>query len=279
MTYNEWRDELKSNLLCVTESERRRVLDYYAEAYADRRDAGFSEREIIDDFGAPYDAAQRILCDKNDDFDVGEQPRDMTRREMRRENRDRRREEQIRREEAARIDEERRRDERMRREEQARMDEERRSDERMRREQSRSYNAPPQGNYGQYGYAPPPPPAAPAATATKGGNYSWVFVILCIVFAFPLFGLIMTMVGITIGFCVAPIAVIGSGAMYMGSAIGTLVSGQIASGFYELGIALVIFGVGVALCPIFIKLVKLMWELFSKFFKWLKGLFDGKGGI
>ena len=63
MTYNEWRDELKSNLLSVSESERRRVLDYYAEAYADRRDAGFTEREIIEDFGAPYDAAQRILSE------------------------------------------------------------------------------------------------------------------------------------------------------------------------------------------------------------------------
>ena len=63
MTYTEWRDELKSNLLCVSESERRRVLDYYAEAYADRREAGFSEREIIEEFGAPYDAAQSMLAD------------------------------------------------------------------------------------------------------------------------------------------------------------------------------------------------------------------------
>lgn len=61
MTYNEWRDELKNNLLSVSESERKRVLEYYAEAYADRREAGFSEREIIEQFGAPYDAAQRIL--------------------------------------------------------------------------------------------------------------------------------------------------------------------------------------------------------------------------
>ena len=30
MTYNEWRDELKNNLLSVSESERKRVLDYYA---------------------------------------------------------------------------------------------------------------------------------------------------------------------------------------------------------------------------------------------------------
>ena len=61
MTYTEWRDELKSNLLSVSEHERKRVLEYYAEAYADRREAGFSEKEIIEEFGAPYDAAQRIL--------------------------------------------------------------------------------------------------------------------------------------------------------------------------------------------------------------------------
>lgn len=67
MNYNEWRDELKSNLLSVSEAERKRVLDYYAEAYADRREAGFSEREIIEGFGAPYDAAQRILNDNVDD--------------------------------------------------------------------------------------------------------------------------------------------------------------------------------------------------------------------
>ncbi len=61
MSYNEWKDELKGYLLSVSEEERQRVLDYYAEAYADRRDAGYSEREIILQFGAPYDAAQRVL--------------------------------------------------------------------------------------------------------------------------------------------------------------------------------------------------------------------------
>ena len=69
MTYNEWRDELKKNLLSVSERERQRVLDYYAEAYADRRDAGLSERQIIEDFGAPYDAAQRILLNIYDNSD------------------------------------------------------------------------------------------------------------------------------------------------------------------------------------------------------------------
>lgn len=67
MTYNEWKDELKSNLLSVSEEERRRVFDYYAEAYADRREAGFSEREIIEEFGAPYDAAKRILSEREED--------------------------------------------------------------------------------------------------------------------------------------------------------------------------------------------------------------------
>lgn len=76
MTYNEWRDELKDNLLSVSDTERKRVLDYYAEAYADRREAGFDERRIIEDFGAPYDAAQRIL-DRGDTADkyAGEMPK------------------------------------------------------------------------------------------------------------------------------------------------------------------------------------------------------------
>ena len=67
MTYNEWRDELKNNLLSVSENERKRVLDYYAEAYADRREAGFSEHRIIEEFGAPYDAAQKILSASADE--------------------------------------------------------------------------------------------------------------------------------------------------------------------------------------------------------------------
>ena len=61
MKYVDWITELKQNLLGVSDAERNRVLDYYAEAYADRRSAGFSEGEIIEGFGAPYDAAQAIL--------------------------------------------------------------------------------------------------------------------------------------------------------------------------------------------------------------------------
>ena len=174
MTYNEWRDELKSNLLSVSESERRRVLDYYAEAYADRRDAGFTEREIIDDFGAPYDAAQRILSEHGDteyfeaprynDYGADGYGKDKkSAREIRRESR----------EEAKRLAEEAKRE---------------RQDTRQ---------------------APPPPPQQQydnrqynggyAAQPKKREDYTWVFVLLCVIFCVPLFGLIMTMVGITIG--------------------------------------------------------------------------------
>ena len=216
MTYNEWRDELKSNLLSVSEEERRKVLDYYAEAYADRREAGFSEREIITDFGAPYDAAQRILYDKGDEPATAQ-----------------------------------------------------------------NNSAAPQNNS-----APPPPPVQPqtytantypaGAAAVKRPDNTWVFVLLCIIFCIPLFSLIMTMVGITIGFCVAPIAVIGSGAVIMFTSFGTMIGGSFGYGLYLLGGGLITLGVGIILCPIFFKLVKLMWQLFGKLFKWLKSLFSWK---
>lgn len=218
MTYNEWRDELKSNLLCVSESERRRVLDYYAEAYADRRDAGFSEREIIEDFGAPYDAAQRILNDNKDDFDEPSEPK--TRREIKRENRERRRQEE---------------------------------------------------------YTPPPPPPEPApAPVKKRGDYTWVIVLLCIIFCVPLFGIIMGMVGITIGFCVAPFAVTVSGIWTMICAIMSMVGGEVFYGVYRLGLGIIIVGVGNILFPLFFAIVKLMWKLFKSFFKWLNSVFGGK---
>lgn len=247
MTYTEWRDELKSNLLSVSENERRRVLDYYAEAYADRREAGFSEREIISDFGAPYDAAQRILYEKVDDGDYSaEEPAELTRREMRRENRERRREEQARRE------------------------------EQQREQNARTDYAPPPPNYN----APRPQPAytgpCPTPTAADRGDTSWVFVLLCIIFWAPLFGLLMALVGITVGLCVAPIAVIGGGAAAIGSSIAPIIGGEVAYGFYTLAGGIITLGVGIALCPVCFKLVGLMWKLFGKVFAWIKSLFGGK---
>ncbi len=231
MTYTEWRDELQYNLLCVSESERRRVLDYYAEAYADRREAGFSEREIINDFGAPYDAARRILCEnKNNEYD-----------------------------------------------EPINTEERRRRDSRAEQEQRRENN-----------YAPPPPPpsTAPPIRPTpdytvssperKRGDYTWVFVVLCVLFAIPIFALVIAMIVITIAFCVAPVSIVATGAAAIGLSIGAMVSGSAAYGFLELGVGIATLGAGIILCPLFFKLVGLMWKLFNLFFSWLKSLFSGK---
>lgn len=62
MKYIEWRDEFEGYLSGLDEAERRRVLSYYAEMYADKRDSGLSENEAVAQFGAPYDAAQKILA-------------------------------------------------------------------------------------------------------------------------------------------------------------------------------------------------------------------------
>lgn len=236
MTYTEWRDELKDNLLCVSENERRRVLDYYAEAYADRREAGFTEREIIADFGAPYDAAQRILYEKVDDSEFySEEPTEKTRREIKRENRERRREEQ---------------------------------NARGEQNAQPSYT-PPQPDYSQ-------PAPTPAPASANKDDYTWVFVLLCVIFCVPLFGLIMTMVGITIGFCVAPVAVIAGGAVAIGTSFAPIIGGELSYGLYSLAGGIIAVGVGIALCPICFKLVGLMWKLFKIVFGWIKSLFSGK---
>ena len=227
MTYNEWRDELKNNLLSVSEAERRRVLDYYAEAYADRREAGFSEREIISDFGAPYDAAQRILNESDDEGYV-EPPKTSHYGDSR----SRRHEE--------------------------------------RREERREYRS----DVGADEYREPRPVASDARTK-KREDYTWVFVLLCIVFAIPLFCVVMTMVGITIGLCVAPFSVLVSGIARVGAGIGLLFS-SVSSGLAQIGIGLIQTGIGIVLIPLFIWLVKLMWKLFRKLFAWIKSLFSGK---
>ena len=234
MTYNEWRDELKSNLLSVSDAERRRVLDYYAEAYADRREAGFTEREIIEDFGAPYDAAQRILYEGDDEYEPRRAPRyDEPRMERHAERREEHREERA-----------EYRDER--REEHGRCD------------------------YDE-------PRSARGATAKKRDDYTWVFVLLCIIFAVPLFGLVMAMVGVTIGLCVAPFSIFASGIAQVFAGIGLAMT-NITAGFGQIGIGLILTGVGLVLIPVAIWFVKLMWKLFKKFFAWVKSLFKGKEG-
>ena len=218
MTYNEWRDELKNNLLSVSDGERRRVLDYYAEAYADRREAGFTEREIISDFGAPYDAAQRILNENDDETYEKRCGSSDDRHESRREER------------------------------------------RDRRARDDYYEPQPQSN---------------VKTAKRRENYTWVFVLLCIIFAGPLFGLIMTMVGVTISLGVVPFSVLISGVAKVGAGVGALVTG-VGGGVAQIGIGLIQTGVGIALFPVCFWLIKIMWKLFRKLFAWIKSLFSGK---
>ena len=225
MTYNEWRDELKNNLLSVSEAERRRVLDYYAEAYADRREAGFSEREIIAEFGAPYDAAQRILNDSEDDpyVEPPKPSRDGDYRRARHEDRH-----------------------------EARREKHRESDD-----------------YRE---------ARPYTDGTKAKNredFKWLYVLLCIVFAIPIFVVVMAMVGVTISLFATPFGIFGTGIARVFSGIGIAMS-DIGAGIVQMGFGLIQTGVGLALIPLFIWLVKLMWKLFRMFFRWIKRLFCGR---
>ena len=237
MTYNEWRDELKNNLLSVSDGERRRVLDYYAEAYADRREAGFTEREIIQDFGAPYDAAQRILCE-NDEETYEDAPKYAQYDDSRESRHNARREERC----ANRCDRRRRDD----------------------------YYEPEQN----YRYEPQPQSQGNTKTA-KRGDYTWVFVLLCVIFAIPIFCIVMTMIGVTIGLCVAPFGMMINGIVRVCTGIGALFT-NLNGGFISIGLGLVQLGVGLVVIPLFIWLVKLMWKLFRKFFAWIKQLFSGK---
>lgn len=232
MTYNEWRDELKKNLLCVSEQERARVLDYYAEAYADRRDAGYSEREITNEFGAPYDAAQRILA---------ENPPPTTQPLYRNDNYARRAEY---------------------------------PENGAYQGGNRRFTPPPSNN------APPvqtPDPAqyGPRPAPQKREDNTWVFVMLCVIFIVPIFFVVLTMVCVTAGLCIAPFAMLISGVAMIGAGVGSLFTDAVY-GATAIGSGMIIFGLSLIFLPLCFKLVKLMWKLFWKFFSWLKSLFSGK---
>ncbi|MDE6075096.1 MAG: DUF1700 domain-containing protein [Clostridia bacterium] len=61
MTYIKWKDEVESYLVGMPQDEKQKLFSYFSEMYADKRDAGISEAQIIEEFGAPYDVAKRIL--------------------------------------------------------------------------------------------------------------------------------------------------------------------------------------------------------------------------
>lgn len=60
---NEWKNMLSKALKPLPAEERRRVLEYYDELFADRIDEGQREADILLSLGDPVDAANKILAD------------------------------------------------------------------------------------------------------------------------------------------------------------------------------------------------------------------------
>ena len=60
MTFRQWEYELRDMLRDIPESELRSITDYYAEIYDDKREAGFSDADILAEFGTPKECANRI---------------------------------------------------------------------------------------------------------------------------------------------------------------------------------------------------------------------------
>lgn len=71
MTYIKWKDEVESYLIGLPVEEKKKVFSYFAEMYADKREAGESEEQIIEEFGAPYDVARRILEENKESAPAG----------------------------------------------------------------------------------------------------------------------------------------------------------------------------------------------------------------
>lgn len=78
MTYIKWKDEVESYLGDLSEEEKQKIFSYFSEMYADKRDAGKSEAQIIEEFGAPYDVAKRILDGNKESADSTEAPSNVT---------------------------------------------------------------------------------------------------------------------------------------------------------------------------------------------------------
>ncbi len=66
MTYIKWKDEVEGYLVNLPQEEKQKIFSYFSEMYADKRDAGKSEEQIIEEFGAPYDVAKKILAESRD---------------------------------------------------------------------------------------------------------------------------------------------------------------------------------------------------------------------
>lgn len=61
LTRSEWVTELKRYISILPEKEQKKAVDYYNEIFEDKYESGMSEKQIVDGFGSPYDAATTII--------------------------------------------------------------------------------------------------------------------------------------------------------------------------------------------------------------------------
>ncbi len=61
LTRSEWTADFKSRLADLPAEEQKKAEDYYAELFEDKYESGMSEKQIIDSFGPPAEAAEAVI--------------------------------------------------------------------------------------------------------------------------------------------------------------------------------------------------------------------------
>ncbi len=268
MTYIKWKDEVESYLGNLSASEKQKVFSYFAEMYADKRDAGISEETIIEGFGAPYDVAQRILADSKEtpssqpdnqngavngsggnnynynyyNYNYGGAPAGFNGAPT------------------------------------------------GFNERTESANGQNGANNGESafgkGYSRTNPddvdvsdidmplPEGTPKPKVKGERKQNPFVtfLLLVLLAIPIIVVFWTGIGLTIGFFSAAVGCIVSGCMTMGEGVSGLVSGLGQSQISVLGSGFIQFGAGLLLIPVSVFVVKFVWKVVLWVFRQLKSL-------
>lgn len=67
MTQKAWEKALLKQLNGLPRAEKNAAIEYYREIYGDKLDAGYSEKEILREFGSPEACAKRILSEETDE--------------------------------------------------------------------------------------------------------------------------------------------------------------------------------------------------------------------
>lgn len=65
MTYVQWESEFQKCIGSLPQKEKDEIIGYYREIYADKREAGLTDDEIIKNFGEPMLAAAKILMENS----------------------------------------------------------------------------------------------------------------------------------------------------------------------------------------------------------------------